>query len=263
MRSVWREVLVKASLRSPRAPSRLSDSFHHQLNNYALAATTAGVSLLALSQPSEAKIVYIKTYQVIRMNGVYPLSFNHDGIIDFLIEQTSANFDSLLAQAAYGNALGGKKTFAAALKKGSVIGPGRSFTSGVAWAAKMAYYACTEAGSCRWYGQWGNVTHRYLGLSFRIKGETHYGWARLSTQTGEGRITTTLTGYAYETIANKAIRAGQTSGDASPETPSAGLTGWLPNQPDSVAKRVWQTTQPLSLGKLALGTAGAPSWGRP
>jgi hypothetical protein len=36
----------------------LSDSVHHQLNMYALAASAAGVSVLALAQPAECKIIY-------------------------------------------------------------------------------------------------------------------------------------------------------------------------------------------------------------
>jgi hypothetical protein len=46
-----------------------------------------------------------------------------------------------------------------------------------------------------------------LGLRFTIVGETHYGWARLSTVSG-----IFLNGYAYETIPNKPIIAGKTHG---------------------------------------------------
>jgi hypothetical protein len=44
-----------------RAPSKLSDSVHHQLNMYALAASAAGVGILALAQTAEAKIIYTPT----------------------------------------------------------------------------------------------------------------------------------------------------------------------------------------------------------
>ena len=40
--------------RPRRIASSLSESVHHQLNMYALAASAAGVSLLALVQPGEA-----------------------------------------------------------------------------------------------------------------------------------------------------------------------------------------------------------------
>jgi hypothetical protein len=49
-------------------------------------------------------------------------------------------------------------------------------------------------------------------MKFTINGKVHYGWARLSVTNlkDKFRITATLTGYAYETIPNKPIKAGQT-----------------------------------------------------
>jgi len=41
-----------------RKRGTLSSSLEHRLNSYALAASAAGVSFLALAQPAEAKIVY-------------------------------------------------------------------------------------------------------------------------------------------------------------------------------------------------------------
>ena len=62
-------------------------------------------------------------------------------------------------------------------------------------------------------GPWNDVKHRYLGFRFQIKGKAHYGWARLNvTGSGLGTIVATMTGYAYETIAKKAIVAGKTDG---------------------------------------------------
>ena len=57
---------------------------------------------------------------------------------------------------------------------------------------------------------------------FLIKGKFHYGWARLSTQ----GMTDTLTGYAYETIANKPIITGKTKGSSAITIP-AGAAGTL------------------------------------
>jgi hypothetical protein len=85
-----------------------------------------------------------------------------------------------------------------------------------------------------YYGPWENggkgVKNRYLGLRFQIKGKTHYGWARLNFASPQ---LAKLTGYAYETIPNKTIIAGQTKGP-NVATP----------QPE---------TAPGSLGRLALG----------
>jgi hypothetical protein len=107
------------------------------------------------------------------------------------------------------------------------------------------------------------VNSRYLGVKFEIKGQTHFGWARLNVQIQLPlTITATLTGYAYETIANKAITAGQTKGpgnlepDASIEEPDASLTA--------------PSSKPATLGALAAGAPGLsiwrrehPAWSRP
>jgi hypothetical protein len=72
-----------------------------------------------------------------------------------------------------------------------------------------------------------------LGLKFVIHGKVHYGWARFSVTLGHHRqyddVSGTLTGYAYETIPNKPIIAGQITG------------------PDVI------TVQPETLGELAHG----------
>jgi hypothetical protein len=49
---------MKQSARVSRTPSNLSDSVHQHLNMYALAASAAGVGVLALVQPANARIVY-------------------------------------------------------------------------------------------------------------------------------------------------------------------------------------------------------------
>jgi hypothetical protein len=65
-----------------------------------------------------------------------------------------------------------------------------------------------------------------------------------------------ITGYAYETIPNKPIITGKTSGPAKDPTneelsPSASLTAPIPEKPG-----------PVLLGILALGSQGVPLWRR-
>jgi hypothetical protein len=107
-------------------------------------------------------------------------------------------------------------------------------------------------------GKWHDVTDRYLGVSFIIRGKTHFGWARLTVHDKGHAITAVLTGYAYETIPNKPIITGKTKGpdDDSVEQqndpgPGASLFGPIP-----------ETPQPASLGMLALGAQGVPLWRR-
>jgi hypothetical protein len=105
-------------------------------------------------------------------------------------------------------------------------------------------------------GPWVNVSNRYLGLSFKIKEKTHYGWARLSVQVGYVYIRATLTGFAYEDTAGKSINAGQTHGRADD------LTDLSSGPRASIATPITDTRQLASLGMLALGAPGLSIWRR-
>jgi hypothetical protein len=229
----------------PRKPANLSHSADHHLDLYALAATAAGVGILALAQPAEAKIVYTPAHQAIGKNSSYPLDLNHDGIADFtFVNKYGCNFDycygNVSAIPAAGNAVEGAKGLsgflsAYALNRGSQINSKHPFSGQL-----------LASGNMGTVGKWINVTNRYLGLKFKISGQIHYGWARLNVYVKNGdTVLAQLTGYAYETVPNKPIIAGQTSGpdeDISMGQPEGPLGVPAPKQPE------------LSL--LALGSSG-------
>jgi len=75
-----------ARLRS-RSPSD-KESFNKRLQLYSLAASAAGVSLLALGQPAEAKVVYTKADTPISPNSTVLLDLNNDGVADFKLTDT-------------------------------------------------------------------------------------------------------------------------------------------------------------------------------
>jgi hypothetical protein len=204
-----------------RRRSGLPESLYRQLNAYALAASAAGVGVLALAPSAQARIVYTKTHQLIGANGIYAMDLNHDGTADFLVSQFTYNTTIahvwLRAKPAVGNAVIGATVqscgfhFASALDRGVRIGDGQHFLSTSKVASATMVFSSNH--SCGPTGKWVNVNNRYLGLRFLIQGKTHYGWARLSVQVkDESEITATLTGYAYETVPKQSIRAGQTHG---------------------------------------------------
>jgi hypothetical protein len=211
---------MRVSPGPPRTPCLLSDSIYRQLNGYALAATAAGMGMLASTQTAEAKVIYTKTHLVIAGAEHYYLDLNHDKITDF----TLVNFWSSSCVDGCGQAVSLKppagnsaigyvlqRSFtwhvASALKKGSPIGPKGHFQAGT---CQLVIGRSSNGDSG--YGPWFNVTNRYLGLKFKINGKTHYGWARLTVTGTFGSMVATMTGYAYETIPNKAIIAGATKG---------------------------------------------------
>jgi hypothetical protein len=238
-------------MQRPWTPSKLSESLHQQLNMYALAASAAGVSVLSLSQPAESKIVYTKTNILITND--YTLDLNHDGVGDFVFRTylTSRGSDGYLAVRPYTtkNLIWGTKGYASALKAGVKIRSDHKLQNSN---TQMNVFNCPPKG-CTYRGSWHDVKNRYLGLKFKINGKTHYGWARLNVQFGSNRPEATLTGYAFETIPNKAIIAGATKGadDSNIEQPDAALTNPIPD-----------TRQPTTLGALAMGSPGLPIWRR-
>lgn len=75
---------MKDSFPSPKLTADLLASLHHRLNSYALAASAAGVGMLALSNAAEAEIIYTRANVQIPVNGgLIELDLNHDGINDF------------------------------------------------------------------------------------------------------------------------------------------------------------------------------------
>jgi hypothetical protein len=264
---------MKKSPRASKTPFIHSQKLRRQLNAYALAASAAGVSVLALTQSSQAKVIYTKTHQVIGQNGTYNLDLNHDGVVDFLIQESSTGAfqisNRLLAEEAVGNAVEGSKlrssyNLAAALKRGAPVGPRQHFVAGQANGEAMVSYVHPTTSFTYVRGHWANVSSRYLGLKFRINGKIHYGWARLSVQQQQFHITATLTGYAFETIPNKGIVAGQTNDDANAAQVSFGSVSLRGSGPTvSVGKPLAESTQVGSLSVLALGAEGGPQGRRP
>ena len=224
----------------PRKPVSLSDSVHHRLNMYALAASAAGVGVLALAQPSEGKIVYTPTHQNIPPNSIYALDLNGDHHTDFLLVNrapASCGSGGLvgLSECNYrfsasgpGRVLGivfsdgGRDAFLLA-RNAPISSKGRFVSKGVLASVRHYFSKSHSSGSKDW-GYWVNKSG-YLGLQFQIHGKIHYGWARLRVKVDKRNITGILTGYAYETIPNKPILAGKQHGgdDGIEQTTLGGL----------------------------------------
>jgi len=242
----------------PFSPRRkrtlLSDSLQQQLNSYAMAAGAAGVSLLALARPAEAKIIYTAVHEnAVGVN----LDLDNDGTPDFRIcfsnntyhcSSTSAGrrppgyFDALVVKPLNAlNKIRGKGFLALALAPGKEVKgifPGSDYT--------MAVVDCSS--TCYSEGHWFNATKRYLGFKFRIDGKNHYGWARLTVHWANQKAT--LTGYAYETVPGKSLITGQTK-----EANEMGAS-------EADADRTSPVFKPASLGVLATGAQGLSRWRR-
>jgi hypothetical protein len=253
----------------PRKTANLSESIHHHLNNYALAAGAAGVSVLALAQPTEAKIVYTPANVTIGRRGVhsYHLDLNHDGITDLTIQWFGKNLmcrggggysQKIDESPALRNLVEGKPP--AALSSGAPIGSSDRFYRGQGLMVQLRQYS--RCGSSV-VGNWWAARNRYLGVEFKIHRKTRFGWARISVSVGPCGLCARLTGYAYESIPGKSIVAGKTHGPS--DDPTNDPDSANPDEPGSgasVVSPIIDTPQPASLGILALGAQGVPLWRR-
>jgi hypothetical protein len=192
-----------------RPAARLKAKLDRSLFAYAAAASAAGVGLLVLVPPAKAEIIYTKAHEYIDENSILPLDLNHDGITDFNFKNfangTTHGPSTWLSVSPVGQGGGvwGHKSFrgtwASALYAGVSVGPKGQFLRGAGFMAQNSG------------GPWVNVTNRYLALKFIIKGKTHFGWARLNVNVNHG-LTGLLTGYAYETVADRPIITGKEHG---------------------------------------------------
>jgi len=212
---------VKRSFPRSGKVSSLSEPINQRLNMYALAAAAAGVGMLA--QTAGARVVYTPAHVRITPIHRIPLDLNHDGMADFTFNDTFSTTSGgfyrrgvlsiLPAQAnqIWGHVDGIGGHYASALAAGVRVGPKGRFSAG----SRSLAYGGQEGTSIFCHGKWTDVKNRYLGLKFVIHGKIHFGWARLNVTCNvaqEGRTDALLTGYAYETIANKPIATGKTKG---------------------------------------------------
>lgn len=250
---------MKRSAHFLRKPSLLTESILQRLNLYTLAAGATGAALLAAASSADAEVVFTSAHYVITTHHKITIDLNHDGIGDFIISNHAFCTTDICGRtlralpAVAGNQIEGMKSifilkFASALQRGAQIGPSAVFSG------KLMAVSGTEYGSG---GQWQNVADRYLGLKFSINGSIHYGWARFSVTSGSGTITATLSGYAYETVANQPITAGRAKGPAAIAAPVEAPA----NKPLKATLDLPEPV-PATPGLLAMGSPGLALWRR-
>ena len=245
----------------PQTPASLSESLHRQLQLYALAASAAGI---AVSSPptAQAEIVYTPTHvRMGQVDGFYPIDLDGDGVVDLGIWLPASCSSGACAftMIAYPNSGVGdavmvnRHGLTKALHFGAEIGTSGRF---VPTDRTMGGWDQIRHGSntwtSGWVGPWANngigVKRHYVGLKFNINNEVHFGWARISfVVTGKGKFFGLLTGYAYETIPNQGLKAGQTRSTAeATKTMSSAV--------------IRPTLKTPTLGQLAAGARAISAW---
>jgi hypothetical protein len=220
----------------PLPDTRRARHLDERLRAYALAASAAGVGALALAQPANAQIVYTPANISITDGDLF-LDLNCGPRVQFwLADEFERSIYGTVRELAINGSANASviadKNGAAALPLDSIIGSSRSFKNVhrgeliLAEAIRSAYYGSGVSGN------WVNVKRAYLGLKFSLQKDVHYGWAELKVlaKLRDLQVHATLTGYAYESVPNQSIKAGQkketdfaaTPDAASPETGTLG-----------------------------------------
>ena len=248
-----------------RPPVDLAPNLNKSLLNYAAAASAAGISLLALASPAEAKIIYTPANIPIPLNGgVAQLDLNNDGVIDFSFYNASGDFAARHKKPAR-PPLGGFFAYMEVIptQASNEAGAITSFT-GVECAAELPKqreidrnknwqpnaldmfvaggdYTSPGSADCPWRG--ANNRGGFLPLRFTLGGQLYYGWAHIKLTGGP-----TIVGYAYENVAGTGIMSGAISGA---------------EKSDASQAPVLTSPQPASLGALAKGSLALSVWRRP
>jgi hypothetical protein len=245
-----------------------SNNLNHQVGQYSLAAAVAGVSVLALVAPAAGEIVVTKKTIHIPLatdGALEPvkISMANNGVnnFSFSLYQSLSYRHLTIGGVSLGDELRvgtgpAFDVYLGALPRGARIGPSNpssSFNVG-----GIGELSNSFSNNKFFRGSWsGSPKNRYLGVRFQMNGETHYGWIRLTVTTNPKAHTAfmsaTITGYAYETVANKPIVAGTAEiAAAAAEKPTAEV-----QSPENIRNHSGP-----SLGMLAVGAEGLPLWRR-
>jgi hypothetical protein len=184
---------------------------------------------------ANSKIIYTDVTPdsaILSTTDSFNLDLNNDGITDFVFKRTTrggeCGGDDLFGygyryyinlSVVPGNEKNGVITYALALDSSADI-ISESLWTTVSQTLINGMFA--SSGRCNGLpanpsGDWINVMDKYLGLKFMKDNNTYYGWARLSSsytrKQGSVFITSgqlTLKDYAFNSIPNQPILAGQT-----------------------------------------------------
>jgi hypothetical protein len=244
-----------------------SNNLNRQIAQYSLTAAVAGVSMLALAAPAAGEVVVTRKTINIPMAGfrdfTTKISMANNGVNNFSFNlysfETGTDRGFIMQGATAGDGVLGSGFYqkAFALPRGSKIGPGGAIPF-EPYTALIEATQSGENGSRYPRGNWEDSQNRYLGVSFKLNGQTHYGWIRVTVTINlqpHGPLPTAkITGYAYETVPNKQILAGTAAG-------AAAAVAEKPAAQTQAPKNIPNQSGP-SLGMLARGADAMPLWRR-
>ncbi|MFO7723535.1 MAG: T9SS type A sorting domain-containing protein [Bacteroidales bacterium] len=180
----------------------------------AYSALAAGV--VAIGSSANAQIIYtdVNPDETWTADHQLDLDLNSDGINDFsfLIGAGPTRYALRIAPAVGNEMLGsvsGNFFYPFAMNLNDPINDGVPTWNGTLNGGYMTMaWVYTAGGS---YGNWLNATDKYIGLRFFVGANLHYGWARFDVAATNASITVTFKDYAFNSVAEQGLLAGQTT----------------------------------------------------
>ena len=214
------------------------------------------VTAMMFSVSANAQIIYTDVNPDIVLNLVFSsfhseydsLDLNNDGINDFILEAsktgtmcTCTNIHGADNDYAtvYSTSLSWIADQAGGYALNSLIDSSLGWTNASHELAHSLHIcvACTQGGNDISYlgtsGNWANVYGKYLPLKIQVATDFYYGWIKLGVAIGGGiansTVSITIMEYAYNSIPNQPILAGQTIATGITENSLASSVNLYPN----------------------------------
>lgn len=201
------------------------DTFKSKFASY----SALSCALLFVGKFSEAQIVYTDVIEddTLQDNENYLLDLNNDGLVDFKFSCNSffnngsynnsngfdVDGDIYNQNQMEGNLFGGFSPRVYALIQNDTISSGKNWLANshlnlLYYKKWVDWHDGTSSGTVS-IGYWKNKVNRYAGLKLIEGADTLYGWVRLDVLNYKFVI---VKDYAYDTIPNEPILAGDTGG---------------------------------------------------
>jgi hypothetical protein len=196
------------------------------------------VTAMMFSASANAQIVYTDVNPDVTINtngGVYALDLNNDGITDFNITFATAIFGGqtnkyIMITPLGANKVGTDYVYPSALPLNTLIDDS-SFTwlSTAQPLISRIWFQNPQTGAWLWQhrGNWNGVSDKYVPLQLDLSSQKFYGWARLDAAIDTASFT--VKDYAYNSILNQPILAGQTVATGIIENSFASSINLFPN----------------------------------
>ena len=200
------------------------------------------VTAMLFSASANAQIVYTDVNPDLTINtngGVYALDLNNDGITDFNITFNTTTIPQGTNRYIRITPLGANKVgndlsypYPSALSINTLID-----SSSFSWLSnanqslisRIWFIPPPRGGSPLWQtrGNWNGASDKYVPLQLDVSSQKYYGWARLDAATNA--MSFTVKDYAYNSIPNQSILAGEPIATGINENSFAASINLFPN----------------------------------